>query len=171
MIERNKRRILFMSFYEGKIKKLLLQFKFQEKAYIANFFAQVIKDNKNFVQYLLEYDYIIPVPMYKKGQKRRGYNQSDLLAKEISKATGVKCISNYLVKIKENKVQSKLNKIERIQNVKNAYKILEYTMINNKKILLLDDIYTTGSTTQACIKELQKANPKQIDILVMAKTK
>ena len=167
----DKRRLLFVGFYEGKIRNLLLQFKFQEKAYIANFFAQVIKGNERFTEYLMGYDYVIPVPMHKNKKKCRGYNQAELLTKEISKAVGVKCLTNCLVKIKDNKIQSKLNKTQRKENVKGSYKIVDYTTILNKKILLIDDIYTTGSTAQACIKELQKAKPEQIDVLVMAKTK
>ena len=170
-IKRKKNRILFVSFYEGRLRKLLLQFKFQEKSYIGNFFAEVISRNKKFTGYLKEYDYMIPVPMYKENEKERGYNQAELITKEISRRIGIKYTNGCLIKIKPNQKQSRLNETQRIEHVQGVYEVQNGDIIKNKKILLVDDIYTTGSTVRACIRELRKANPKQIDILVMAKTK
>lgn len=171
IIKTTKYRIFFIGFYEGKIKKLLLEYKFNEKTYISNYFVETIVNEKKFFNILRRYDYIIPVPMYKLNKKSRGYNQSEIIAKKLAKILHIEYINNYLVKIKNNKKQSLLTRIERIENVKNAYMIKDFEMIKNKKVILLDDIYTTGNTVNECVKELRKARPKSIDILVIAKTK
>jgi len=170
-IKTTKYRIFFIGFYEGKLKKLLLEYKFNEKTYISNYFVEEIVNEKNIFHILREYDCIIPVPMYKLNKKNRGYNQSEIIAKKLAKKLHIEYIKNYLVKIKNNKKQSLLNKIERAQNVKNAYRIKDFEMIKNKRVILFDDIYTTGSTVNECLKQLRKARPKLIDILVIAKTK
>ena len=78
-------------------------------------------------------------------------------------------VSKDKIKIQNNKAQSTLNKEERKNNVKNVYKLINKEKIDNKKILIFDDIYTTGATIEACIEEISKANVKQIGILTLAK--
>lgn len=161
--------LYYMCFYEGAMRKLLLAFKFKEKAYIANLFVEILKKNKEFSKKIEDYDYIISVPMHKKKQANRGYNQTEVIADRIEKVFRIKHLKNCLIKIKQNKKQSALNEKQRIENVKNVYKLENKNEIYNKRILLLDDIYTTGSTVKACIDELKKGKPKIIDVLVIAK--
>lgn len=163
--------IIFIGFYENNLRKLLLKFKFNEKAYIANFFVEIIKKKWDYIEYIKKYDYIIPVPMHKNNKRIRGYNQTEVLAKILAKECKVEYLENALFKVKENKRQSTLDRIQRKENVKNVYKLNEKDLIKNKKILLIDDIYTTGSTFEACKNELEKAGPRKIDILVIAKKK
>ena len=78
-------------------------------------------------------------------------------------------MNNCLIKTKNIIEQSKLNKEDRIQNIQGVYELKNQQLIENKKILLIDDIYTTGSTVNECSKILKQANPKRIGILVLAK--
>jgi len=126
-------------------------------------------NDKNTCRIISNYDIIIPVPISKKRYKQRGYNQSELLAKEIVKNTELILEKNCLLKNKEIREQSKLNKEERIQNIQNAYYLRNIQKLENKKILLIDDIYTTGSTVNECSKELKKANIQKIAVLTIAK--
>ena len=73
------------------------------------------------------------------------------------------------MKIKHITEQSKLNKEQRKQNIQNVYELKNGEILNNKRILLIDDIYTTGSTVNECCKMLQKAMPKKIDVFTIAK--
>lgn len=157
--------------YRENIRKLILNFKFKESAYLANTMVEIISKNKRFANYLKEYDYIIPVPMYITNKKIRGYNQTELLAKCINKKIGINYLKDIIIKVKKNEKQSSLNKANRIENVKNVYKLQNEHLIKNKKILILDDIYTTGSTIKECRKELLKSEAKKIDVLVIAKRK
>lgn len=163
--------IIFVGFYASTLRKLLLKFKFNEKAYIGNFFTEIIEKNNKFVQYIKEYDYIIPIPMHKSNRKIRGYNQTEIIAKKLAQDCEVEYLENSLVKAKQNKRQSTLDEKHRKENVKNVYKLLEFDQIKDKNILLIDDIYTTGSTFEACKNELKKGQAKKVDILVIAKKK
>lgn len=157
--------------YEKNIRKLILRFKFKENAYLAGLFAEIISKNKEFVQNLKQYDYIVPVPMYIENKNIRGYNQTELLAKSIKDKFEIDYIQDAIIKIKQNRKQSSLNEKERVENVKDTYKLQNSKELKNKKILLLDDIYTTGSTINACREELIKSEADKIDVLVLAKRK
>lgn len=155
--------------YEKNIRKFILKFKFKESAYLAKTFAEIISKNQEFVQELKQYDYIIPVPMYIENKNIRGYNQTEVLAESIKNKLKIDYIKDAIVKIKQNKKQSSLSEKERIENVKDVYKIQNFKILKNKRILLLDDIYTTGNTIKACREELKKSETEKIDVLVVAK--
>lgn len=147
----------------------MLQYKFQEKPYLYKSFTTFFnKYQKNYLN-LNFYDIIIPVPISKKRFKKRGYNQSFLIAKEIAKNFTIKLEEDVLIKTQNNIAQSTLNKKEREQNVKNAYKIINMEKIKNKNILLIDDIFTTGATVNECSKILKLGQAKKVDILTIAK--
>ena len=115
------------------------------------------------------YDIIIPIPISKKRLKQRGYDQSLLISRNISKILDTRLEKDVLIKKKENKIQSKLNKNQRNENVKNVYEAKYKEKIVNKNILLIDDIYTTGATANECSKILKIAGANKIDILTIAK--
>lgn len=166
-------KIFYLFEYKDLIRKKIIGFKFNDKSYLYKTFLNIILKNKKICKLLNSYDIIIPVPMFEKKKSKRGYNQTELISKEIAERLDIMFNNNILFKIKENKTQSLLNYHERKQNVLNVYKINDSEMKNvrNKKIILFDDIYTTGFTVKECIKELEKLNPKKIDVLVLAKGK
>lgn len=166
-------KIFYLFEYKDLIRKKIIEFKFNDKSYLYKTFSNIILKNKKICKLLNSYDIIIPVPMFEKKKSKRGYNQTELISKEIAKRLDITFNNNILFKIKENKTQSLLNYHERKQNVLNAYKIndSETKNVSNKKIILFDDIYTTGFTVKECIKELEKLNPKKVDVLVLAKGK
>ncbi|MCI8760296.1 MAG: ComF family protein [Clostridia bacterium] len=151
------------------IRKIIINYKFNEKSYLYLTIVNFLLKNKKFFKILKCYDTIIPVPISKKRRKERGYNQSELIGKEIAKKVGIDYNSQCLFKTKNIVEQSKLNKEEREKNIQGVYKIEKTKLLENKKILLIDDIYTTGSTVNECSKTLKQANPKQIGVLTLAK--
>ena len=155
--------------YEGLIRDKILQYKFEDKAYIYKTFAKIVLKNKKVCGLLKKYDIIIPVPIHKKRKLQRGYNQTQLIAKEISKNIDIKLCNNVLVKNKNTIAQSKLNKNKRKQNIKGAFKALNVQNIQGKSVLLFDDIYTTGSTANECSKILKEAGAKTVGVLTIAK--
>lgn len=161
--------LMYIFKYEGQIRKLILDYKFNEKSYIYLTFVNFILKNKKIFENIKNYDTIIPVPISKKRYKERGYNQSLLIAKEIAKRTDLKLVNNCLIKTKNIIEQSKLNKEERKKNIQGVYEIQNAQIIKNKNILLFDDIYTTGNTANECSKMLKKYNPNKIGVLVLAK--
>ena len=111
------------------------------------------------------------IPISKNRNKQRGYNQSLLIAQEVARIFSIKLEKNILIKIADKKPQSSLNKMEREENVKGVYSFKNVEKITNKKILIFDDIYTTGNTVNECAKLLVNngINKKNIGILTIAK--
>jgi len=142
-------------------KKLIYQFKY--KPYIkdlAETLASILIEHfvisgKN-TDEIWQNSVLIPVPLDKNKFKDRGYNQSEELAKELSKILQIPVISNNLVKIKSTKPQMELSKEEREKNLENAFKIKNPSELTGKKIFLVDDVYTTGSTMQECAKTIKE---------------
>ena len=155
--------------YTELVRSLILQYKFNDKAYLYRTFCEFIVKNKKVFDFIKSYDIIIPVPIHKARMRERGYNQSELIAKELAKKLGLKVYTDVLIKIKNNKVQSTLSSKEREINTKNVYKLVNLEKIYNKRVLIFDDIYTTGATANSCIEEVRKANVKKIGILTLAK--
>ena len=146
----------------------MINFKFESSPYISNFFAENILKDKILCRNLVNYDIIIPVPMSKYKLKQRGYNQTELISKKLSKT--LKITEEKILLKKDNiKTQSKLLKTGRSRNIRGAFYIIENEKIKNKKIILLDDIYTTGATIRECTKILKEAGAKDILVLVIAK--
>lgn len=106
-------------------------------------------------------DVVVSIPLHPRRYAERGFNQAELIADELSLLLGVPklpCLSRVI----RTAQQAKLNKEERINNVKHAFKFIGRSSIVNKKVLLVDDIYTTGCTMQECASVLKKAGAKQI---------
>ena len=160
---------LYIFKYEGIIRKLILNYKFNEKSYLYKTFVNFLLKNEKFFKILKSYDTIIPVPISSERKNERGYNQSELLAKELAKKLNIECLKNCLIKNKNIIEQSKLTKVERQKNIQGVYKLKNKEKLTNKKLLLIDDIYTTGSTVNECCKILKQANPRKIDVFTIAK--
>lgn len=113
---------------------------------------------------------LIPVPMYKKKQKIRGFNQSELLAKEISERIGKPCSVNNLRRIRNTQPQSLLNAEQRKQNIKGAFAVENTEEIKGKTVLLIDDIFTTGTTVNECSKVLYESGADRVLFFSLAVT-
>lgn len=155
--------------YENTVREKIIKYKFNENSYLYKTFAKIIIKNEKIYRFLKLYDIIIPVPMHKNKKAVRGYNQSELIAKEIARNMELEFDKNILIKEKNTNVQSTLTKIKRAENVKNAFLVEDNTKIKGKKVILIDDIYTTGSTVNECSKVLKKAGAKEICVVTIAK--
>lgn len=173
LMQKNKNKYfdeLFCIFkYENIIRETLIKYKFNNKPYIYKTFSKIILKNKKTCGFLEKYDIIIPVPISKKRKYERGYNQTELISKEISKKLNIKFINNILIKTIDTKAQSELNKKDRATNIKNVFEIIDYEAIRNMNILIFDDIYTTGSTVNECARILKQVGAEKIGVLTIAK--
>ena len=151
------------------IRSEILDYKFNDKSYLYKTFVNFLLKSEKFFKILKSYDTIVPVPISKKRYKERGYNQSNLIARELATQLKIEYNDKSLIKTKNVIEQSKLNKEERQKNIQGVYELRSIKKLKNKKILLVDDIYTTGNTVNECCKILTKAEPKQIDVFTLAK--
>lgn len=144
--------------YNDMTKEAIHRFKYNNFPRYSKTFAEIMykaMKDKNILDY--KFDLIVSVPIHKNRFNKRGYNQSELLAKELSSKLNVP-YKSLIKRIKDTKAQSSLSPKERYNNLKEAFEIdiKEAFKINNtnKNILIVDDIYTTGSTINACANRL-----------------
>ena len=166
---RNFSKHLYIFRYEGIIRNKIIEYKFEDKGYLYKMFAKIILSDKKTCNFIKKYDVIIPVPISKKRKKKRGYNQSELVANELAQKLNQDIWTDIIIKKKDNKPQSELNKLERIKNVEDIYETNKPIEVKNKKVLLLDDIYTTGSTVNEIARKLKQNQTQEIGVITLAK--
>jgi ComF family protein len=155
--------------YGTKEKEMMHRFKFNGAAYMGSKLGKVMLDRILLEQ--LDLDCVVSVPMHKKKQAKRGYNQSELMAKEVANGLAVPYNSQVLVRNKYKAPMNKLDSNQRRMNVIDSYFIknnVEACDIKGKSILLIDDVYTTGSTADECTKVLLDAGAKKVYVLTLA---
>jgi ComF family protein len=155
-------------------RKLIYQFKYQPylkdlaKTLASILIEHFVLSGKN-TNEVWENGILIPVPLEKKKLKARGYNQAEELGKQLSEVLQIPIISNNLIKIKPTEPQMELSKDLREKNLEGAFQIKNPEELSGKKIFLLDDVYTTGSTMQECAKILKDAGVKQVWGIALAR--
>ncbi len=156
-----------VALYDGVLKEAIHKFKFDGKRTLSSFLGKLL------VSYLRygdipakEIDLMIPIPLSAKREKQRGYNQSKMLAEEISRQCSIYLDSRSLKKIKDVTPQFELSRKERLQNVRGAF---QASALTGKNVLLIDDIYTTGATVREASKALKAAGAKNIYALTLAR--
>lgn len=157
--------------YTAYLKNSLKRFKFSNKPSYYRAFGKIlalkIKNTIDFNQI----DMIIPVPLHKSRQRQRGYNQAELIGKYVSMLLGIPLEVNNLIKISESKSQSVLSRNERLTNVEGLFRVSSIDKMRNKRILIIDDIITTGSTVNECSKALKQAGAVSVIAVAIATTR
>lgn len=166
---KNLSKLYYLFKYDGIIREKIIDYKFNNKSYLYKTFAEILVRNDTVKEMLNCSDIILSVPIHKKRKLERGYNQCELITKEISEIMKIETDNKIIVKQINNKVQSTLNKLERLENVKNVYKIVNNEKIINKKVIIFDDIYTTGSTVNEISGILREVGVKSVSIITIAK--
>lgn len=140
--------------------------KFKEGgAYLKDYFADTVCEKlKNFPPF----DCIVCVPMTRRAKRKRGYNQSELLAKAISERTGAPFINGALEKVKETPEQKRLSREERSKNLGGSFKVVRKAEIAGKRVLIADDVLTTGATSDELSKTLKKAGAEKVYLATVA---
>ena len=106
------------------------------------------------------------VPLHKSRQKERGFNQSSLIAEKVADYLSIPFDENVLKRVKNTKIQSGLVRKERMKNIRGAFELVED--VKGKKVLLVDDVWTTGSTMRECVKVMKKNGAREVWGLVLA---
>lgn len=148
-------------------RKLIYQFKYEPfikslAKPLADILAQhFVVTGKN-INEIWENSVLVAVPMELKKMKNRGYNQAEELAQELSAIVKIPLISNNLVKIKKTAPQMTLSAKDRAENLKGAFAVKNAAELQGKKVFLVDDVYTTGSTMEECARVLKNAGVKSV---------
>ena len=156
--------------YLGILKECIHLFKYYGEKKLAEPFGKLLIDylikNQEFKKGI---DLIVPVPLHKNDLKRRGFNQSILLSRTIGNYFSIP-VEEILIKKKLTSSQVNLSKKEREKNILRAFSIERIEEIKDKNVLILDDIFTTGSTVEECARELKKAKARNIFVLTLARS-
>ena len=160
--------VISYGYYGGLLKDLILKFKYKNNFtagdILAEFLEEYISENIRYEEYIITY-----IPLSKKSKKNRGFNQCEYIAKKISRDLSIEVL-DVLVKQKETKEQKKLKRDERYENIKDAFAIKKGIKVKNYKIILIDDVTTTGATLHEAYKLLKKFEVKDIKLLTLAKS-
>ncbi|MEG2274616.1 MAG: ComF family protein, partial [Clostridia bacterium] len=154
--------------YEGIAKQLVHGLKFGNKKYYGRYMANVMAET--YLNNDFDCDIILAVPLSKSRLVRRGYNQSFVLAQHLSKLLKLPLDTKSLVKIKDTPEQARKSGKQRELNVLGAYAVVNKTAICGRKVLIVDDVLTTGATTSEVAKMLYKAKARQAQVLTFAST-
>lgn len=161
-------RIICLFRYKGIVKKAITRYKFHNKISYYRVFARLLADKIKNTEELPNIDVILSVPLHKKKEQKRGYNQAYLITKELGKLLEIEEKSYVLKRIKNTESQSHLPKYKRQSNVKGAFLVVHPSKIEGKNILLIDDIMTTGSTLNECSRVLKEVGAEKIFVAVLA---
>lgn len=147
--------------YSDVMQGSVHRFKYKCRREYTSFYVELIMRQCGHLLRQWNVDVIMPVPMYKKKERVRGYNQAALLAKGIGRRMGVEVDCGKLLRVRKTRPMKELNDEERFYNLENAFKI-KPDVIKYNRILLVDDIYTTGATIDACAAALKAAGAKKV---------
>lgn len=154
--------------YKGMVKKAIIRLKFfGKKRYavtLGKLMGQALRKMTNWPII----DLIVYIPLHPKRFRERGYNQARLLADEIGRQLGWRIGQNVIFKTKNATAQSKLTRFQRQKNLKNAFRFNTKTKIKGATVLLVDDVYTTGTTVNECARLLHKAGANEIYVITAA---
>ena len=157
-----------LGLYEGTMREAIHLLKYGGKAFLAKPLVGLLDRGYPFIDYG-SYDLLVPVPLHPKRLRERGFNQALLLGRAIGRREGVSCTGFVLKKARWSTPQIHLSPKEREANVKGSFAVADRGRVRGKRVLLIDDVMTTGSTVNECARELLKAGAKEVDIFTLAR--
>jgi len=153
---------------KGIVQQLMHNLKYKGHQEIGTFLGAWLGDElKNIVDYK-DIDLVIPVPLHKRKRRKRGYNQVTLFSKEIANCMNIESLTSVLVKVSDASSQVNKSRLARWNSNNEVFAIQNLNLIDNKHVLLVDDIITTGATIEACANQLLKAKNVKISVATMA---
>ena len=151
---------------QTSVQNILHHIKYKDKDYLARQMGEIVA--REMPDFFADIDAIVPVPLHKKKQKIRGYNQSEEIAKGVQSVVGLPIFSKLLSRTRFSETQTHKNKEERWKNTQGLFSLEPNEGFEGKHLLLIDDVLTTGSTAIACLEELQKIPNVKLSFLSLA---
>lgn len=152
---------------KGVSKKIIHEFKYHKGLHLLPDLIHLVKQVPGYIDYL-ENAILVPVPLHRSKLNKRGYNQSLILATLLAKQTRGTIVIELLKRIRATLSQTSLDRQQRQQNVKNAFALSGKAVINGKsRYIIIDDVFTTGATLNACAAVLKKNGANNINILTL----
>jgi len=155
---------------EGNVQRLIHQLKYRNQQQIGCFLGVWLGEEMLLSKRFEHIDYIIPVPLHPKKLKRRGYNQVTTFGRSLEEKLNVPLMEDVLIRSSGSKTQTLKNRFDRSSNVEEKFELVDKEVLENKHVLLIDDVVTTGATLEACCIQLMQASNVKISIASMTFT-
>lgn len=152
----------------GSVQNLLHRLKYEGRREVGIFLGQKFGEALQKVGYSQRTDLIVPVPIHPSKLKKRGYNQAEIFARGLSEGMGLPCEAHILKRLKKSRSQTERGKAERLSDIEGAFSVIQQDKIFSKRILLVDDVITTGATVEVCSSALEAAGCKSIGLAAIA---
>lgn len=153
---------------EGRVQKLLHALKYEGQQQLGVLLGEMLVDHLANTDFFNEIDVVVPVPLHDNKLKQRGYNQSACFAKGISDASGIPVNTSILMRTGETSTQTKKKKFERWENVGSVFTLTDHAFFQNKHVLLVDDVITTGATIEGCWQALKEVDNISLSLASIA---
>jgi ComF family protein len=161
--------LAYLKFHKGGMaQKILYQVKYQGKKDAAKMLGQWYGEELADYGFHEKFEMIVPVPLHKAKLRKRGYNQSDSLAEGLSEGLNINWSPSVLARVEEKTSQTSKSRIERWDNVKTIYQVHEPEAVYGKKVLIVDDVMTTGATIESCAVEILGKGAKEVSVATLA---
>lgn len=161
--------LVYMHFHkQGIVQKLMHELKYKHKPEIGELLGRWYGAELADAGYQTEFDCVVPVPLHKSKLRKRGYNQSEGFAKGLAAALAAECLPNALIRNRANQTQTRKNRLERWENVEGLFEPKDPGSLSARKVLLVDDVLTTGSTLLSCGEAVLKAKPASLSFGLIA---
>jgi ComF family protein len=163
-----------MSFFKfvksGRVQRILHTLKYKNKPELGKLLGRVYGNELARTGYEGAFDLVIPVPLHESKKRKRGYNQSDQFGIGLAESLGIECSDSYLRRIYKTETQTRKTRLKRWENVKEVFALASPDAIRNKRILLVDDVVTTGATLEAAARVLLEGGCSELSIACIAAT-
>jgi ComF family protein len=153
---------------QGRVQKALHALKYKGKQEVGQLMGIWYGEELRKSGHGEHFDLILPVPLHPSKLKKRGYNQSDTFASGLSEALATAWSPNLLIRTAASSTQTRKRRFERWKNVESIFGVSDLAQIKDKRILLVDDVITTGATLEACVEVLQEAGCREVSIAAIA---
>lgn len=168
---RLKLRAAMASYFFSKkqaLRHIIHAFKYEQNREVCIQMGKLMGEHIKNSERLHPVDYLIPIPIHASRAKKRGYNQAMLLCEGIEQATGIPILANHVCRAKATDTQTRKGRSERWENVAGGFYIEGENKLQQKHLLLIDDVITTGATLEACGSVIMKAQPASLSIAALA---
>jgi len=157
-----------LNFYSySDVKSMLYRLKYEGRKDIGFQLGLMAGRKAKSSNFFKDIDLIIPIPLHRSKLLKRGYNQSLFIANGVSERLDVPVRDDVVVKTKSTRSQTKMNRVERVKNVRSSFNLMDKEGIQGRHILIVDDVLTTGATLEACANHLLEARGVKISVLCM----
>lgn len=155
---------------QSVMQHLLHQLKYKGKKEVGIYFGKRMGEKMRLSNRYNDISALIPLPLFFKKQKKRGYNQAEMICEGISEVMKVPVLSKMIARTRKTETQTHKSRMKRWENIDGKFELIDGSGLEGKHVLLVDDVLTTGATLEACGKELLKINNLKLSIATLAYT-